>query len=175
MTTFKFTTLILLALFLNSCTSGESKLQGMITREIGKKQLIEKARLEMDKVLGKRDSRLKQSALEFIDSRMEISFPDTLIDGRRARVQVKAVLPRVEEVSAALFAINSMPKEKMLELSFEEFLEELSRSGRRPAGVVEIKDDVYEFSIDFDRDRDWSVNPDQLRRAYSKRNLVVKK
>jgi hypothetical protein len=159
---------------LSACFSPESKLEAVVEKEIGKAQLLHKARLELDKVLGKKDSKLKSSLLKLVDERTKIEFVETVIDGKRARVHVRAVVPRFDELGALILLGSFVPREQLLNMSADEFLQTLSRNSRQPASASDLRSEIYSFSVDFSKEKTWKVNEDQLSRAYSRRNLISK-
>jgi hypothetical protein len=166
---------LIIALFASSCSFNESKLESILDKQIGKAQLIEKTRLELDAILGKQDSELKNSLLSFLSDRVDIQYSDILIDGRKARVNVIAVVPKIDEVGSILILASFLPREKMLKMSIQEVLAEVSKKSRRPASEEGIKNEIYEFSVDFKKDKEWVADSEQLKKAYSKRNLISKR
>lgn len=171
---FKFGLGCLLFFGLVACSSNASKLQARVDKEVGKAQLIEKTRLELDKVLGKKDSVFKASLISYISDKIKVEY-NTIVDGRKARVDVVAVLPKMEEVGALILLVSFMPKEKVLNMTVEDVFAELSKNSRKPASVNDIKTETYEFSVNFEKNKDWEVNADQMRRAYTKKNLISKR
>ena len=170
----KLFSILTLFLFINACSHRESKLQSILDRKIGKSKFIEKSRLELDSLLGKKNSKLKSSVLEFVSERVEIIYSDILIDGKKARIKVVANIPKMEEMGSLLLLAGFLPREKMLDMTIQEVLAEVSKKTRRPAGQ-DISSEIYEFTIDFEKGKDWVANSGQLSRAYSKRNLISKR
>lgn len=171
----KFSLAIMLFIAVNACSTNESKIKAILNREVGESQLVERSRLELENILGVGDSKLKSSVLDFIDDNTEVTFQEVIIDGKRARVLVKAVVPKVEEVSSLMVMSSSLPKEKILNMSLSQLLQEVSKNSRAPASQVQINTEVYEFSIDFYKDKGWVPNSEQLKKAFNKRNLISKK
>lgn len=166
---------LMLVIFVSACSSNQSKLETILDRNIGKAKLIAQTRLELDSTLGRRDSKLKSSVLEFLSDRVEIKYTDVLVQGRRARVKVVATVPKMDEVSAILLLAHFLPREKMLEMSIQDVLAEVSKNSRRPASEDDIKNETYEFSVDFEKNKDWVADSEQLKKAYTKRNLISKR
>lgn len=167
---------VLSFLFLvSACSSPEAKLEAIVEKEIGEAQWLAKARIELDKVLGKQDSKLKSSFIKFIADRTQIEFTETIIDGRRARVHVRAVVPRMDELGTLILLGSFIPKEKLLNMTAEELLGALSKNSRQPASLSDLRNETYVFAVDFSRDKTWQVNEGQLSKAYSRRNLVTKR
>lgn len=170
---------VALALFLiiavNACSTNESKIKAIINKEVGEPQLVERSRLELENILGDQDSNLKNSVLDYVHDNIEVKFTEVIVDGKRARVSVKAVVPRVEEVSSLMLISSYLPKEKILKMSLEELLAEASKGSRQPASQMQINSDTYEFTVDFYKEKSWVPNMDQLRKAFNKRNLISKK
>jgi hypothetical protein len=166
---------LIIALFASSCSFNESKLESILDKQIGKAQLIEKTRLELDAILGKQDSELKRSLLSFLSDRVDVQYSDILIDGRKARVNVVAVVPKIDEVGGILILASFLNREKMLKMSILEVLAEVSKKSRRPASVEAIRNEIYEFSVDFKKDKEWIADSEQLKKAYTKRNLISKR
>lgn len=174
MSLFKLSTVVVLFFALSACTSNSSKLEGVVDKEVGKAQLIEKTRLELDKYLGKKDSKFKTSVLEYVSDRVKIRY-NTIVDGRKARVDVVAEMPKMDEIGTLLLMASFMPKEKVLNMSMEEVVTEISRNSRKPASVEDFRTETYEFSVNFEKNKSWEVNSDQLKKAYSKKNLISKR
>lgn len=165
-----FFCLLLSALFFSGCTS-KYRLESVVDKQVGKAQMIEKTRLELDKLLGQKDSVLKRSVLELVSSRMRVNY-ETIIDGKRARVHVRATVPKMDEMNTLLLLASFMPKDQMLNMTVQELFSEVSKNSRRPASLDDLRTEVYEFSVDFHKSKDWIVNTDHLRRAYSRKNLL---
>lgn len=163
---------IILFLFLSGCSLNESKLTSLVDREVGRSLIIEKARLELDKQLGRNDSKLKASLLAMVADKIHIQYNDFIIEGRRARVRVNAEIPKLQGLGALFAQARNIPKERLLEMTAEELLKELGRQSRGPASDVDLKTEVYEFTIDFEKEKQWVANSEQLKKAYSKKNLL---
>ncbi|MBY0553814.1 hypothetical protein K2P97_04740 [bacterium] len=166
---------LILVVFVTACSSNQSKLESILDRNIGKAKLIAQTRLELDSTLGKQESKLKSSVIDFLSDRVEIKYKDVLVEGRRARVTVVATVPKMDEVAAILMLASFLPREKMLSMSIQDVLEEVSKSSRRPASDDDIKNETYEFSVDFEKGKDWVADSEQLKKAYTKRNLISKR
>lgn len=165
-----------LFLFLGGCSSGESKLQSILDRQIGRSKIVERTRLELDSILGKKDSRLKASVLDFISDRVELKYSEIIIDGKKARVKVVANVPKMEEMSTLILLASFLPRDKMLDMTIQDVFVEVAKNSRRPSSASEnITNETYEFSIDFEKRKDWIANSGQLNRAFSKRNLISKR
>lgn len=162
-------------LVMSGCFSSASRLESIVDREVGKAQFVEKTRLELDKVLGKQDSKLKDSLLDMVREKTQVDFVETIVDGRRARVRVKAIIPKTEDISALLLMANFLPKDKMLNMDVTELMGAISSGTRRPASQMDVHTDIYEFNVDFEKDHNWVVNSEQLQRAYSRKNLVTQR
>jgi len=164
--------LLLPAVFIFCGCTSKFRLESMVDKEIGKSQLVAKTRLELDKMLGQEDSELKSSVLDLVSDRVKINY-DTIIDGKKARVHVRAVIPKMDELNTLLILASFMPKDKMLKMSVEDLLTEVSKSSRRPASLEDIRSEIYEFSVDFEKNRyQWAINNEHLKKAYNKKNLV---
>ncbi len=163
---------ILLFIFLSGCSLNESKLTSLVDREVGRNLIIEKARLELDKQLGRNDCKLKSSLLAMVADKIQIQYNDFIIEGRRARVRVNAEIPKLQGLGALFAQARNIPKERLMEMTADELLKELSRQSRGPASDVDLKTEVYEFTIDFEKEKQWVANPEQLKKAYSKKNLL---
>lgn len=161
---------LLSALLTAGCTS-KYRLESIVDRQVGKDQMVERTRLELDKLLGQKDSVLKRSVLELVSSRVKINY-DTIIDGKRARVNVRATVPKMDEMNTLLLLASFMPKDEMLNMTVQDLLVEISKNSRRPASLEDIRTEVYVFSVDFHKNKEWVVNTDHLQRAYSKKNLI---
>lgn len=167
--------IIFLVYFVAGCSSGESKLQAILDRQIGRSKFVERTRLELDSILGKKDSKLKASVLDFVSDRVELKYTEIIIDGKRARVKVVADVPKTEEMSTLILMASFLPRETMLNMSIQDVFVEVAKNSRRPSGASEnITNETYEFSIDFEKRKDWVANSEQLSRAFSKRNLITK-
>jgi hypothetical protein len=166
---------LIIALFASSCSFNESKLESILDNQIGKAQLVEKNRLELDAILGKQDSQLKRSLLSFLSDQVDVQYSNIIIDGRKARVNVVAVVPKIDEVGSVLILASFLPREKMLKMSIQEILVEISKNSRRPASIEGINNETYEFSVDFKKEKDWIADSEQLKKAYTKRNLISKR
>ena len=151
---------------INACSMNESKIKSIVDREIGADLIVEKARLELDKQLGKQHSKLKSSLLDMVSDKIVI------VEGRRARVRIHAKVPKLEDIGALFSEARNMPREKILDMSAQELVREINRSSRRPASQNDLRVEHYEFYIDFEKNKEWVANTDQLKRAYSKKNLV---
>lgn len=171
---FKFLAPIGIIISLIACSSQESKIESILDRQIGTERVIEKARLELDSMLGKNDSKLKDSILAFISDGIEVRYTNILIDGKKARVKVVAVVPKMDEVNTLILHAGFLPRETMLNMTFEDVLAEVSKKSRRPASQSFISE-TYEFSVDFDKNKYWIPNYDQLKNAYAKRNIISKR
>lgn len=175
MTFYKLLSILSLFFVLGACTSGESKLQSILDRQIGRSKLIEKTRIELDSILGKKDSKLKTSILNFVADRVELNYSDIVIDGKKARVKVVARIPKTEEMGTLILMASFLPREKMLEMTVDDVFVEVARRSRRPASREEVTTEVYEFSVNFEKHKDWVANAWQLSHAFSKRNLISKR
>lgn len=158
--------------FINACSMSESKIKSIVDREIGPDLIVEKARLELDKQLGKQHSKLKSSLLDLVADRIEIEYTEVIVEGRRARVKVHAKVPKLEDIGALFSEARNLPREKILEMSALELMKEVNRNSRRPASENDLRVEHYEFFIDFEKNKEWVANNDQLKRAYSKKNLL---
>lgn len=163
---------ILSFLFVSGCSLNESKLTTLVDREVGRNLIVEKARLELDKQLGRNDCKLKSSLLEMVADKIHIQYNDFIIDGRRARVRVNAEVPNLKGLGALFAQARNIPRERLLGMSADELLAELGKHSRGPASEIEFKTEVYEFTVDFEKDKEWAANSDQLKKAYSKKNLL---
>ncbi len=163
-------------LFVAGCTSGESKLQAILDRQIGRSKFVERTRLELDSILGKKESKLKTSVLNFVADRVELKYTEIIIDGKRARVKVVANVPKMEEMSTLILLASFLPRATMLNMTIQDVFVEVAKTSRRPSTANEnITNEIYEFSIDFEKRKDWVANSAQINRAYSKRNLISKR
>lgn len=169
---FKALGLILFFIVWTGCSLNESKLTSLVDREVGRDLIVEKARLELDKQLGRNDSKLKSSLLAMVSDKIHIQYNDFVIEGRRARVRVNAEIPRLQALGAIFAQARNIPKERLLEMTADELLKELGKQSRGPASEVDFKTEVYEFIVDFEKEKQWVANPDQLKKAYSKKNLL---
>lgn len=172
----KLVTFLNLFLFITACSSGESKLLLILDKQIGKSKFVEKTRLELDSILGKKESKLKTSILNFVADRVELKYTEIVIDGKRARVRVVANVPKMEEMGSLILIVSYLPRQKMLDMTIQDIFIEAAKNSRRPASRHEdITNETYEFSVDFEKQKDWMANSAQLGHAYSKRNLISKK
>ena len=162
----------LLVLMFNACSMNESKIKSIVDREIGAELVVERARLELDKQLGKKDSKLKSSMLEMVESKIDIEYTEVIVEGRRARVKVSAKIPKMEDIGALFSEARHLPREKIIDMSVQELIKEINKTSRRPASSNDLSVEHYEFFVDFEKNKDWIANSDQLKRAYSKKNLV---
>lgn len=168
--------ILFLIIFVAGCSSRESKLQAILDRQIGRSKFVERTRLELDSILGKKESKLKTSVLNFVADRVELKYTDIIIDGKRARVKVLANVPKMEEMSTMILMASFLPRETMLNMTIQDVFVEVAKKSRRPSSAGEnITNETYEFSIDFEKRKDWVANSEQLNRAYSKRNLITKR
>ena len=158
--------------FINACSMSESKIKSIVDREIGPDLIVEKARLELDKQLGKQHSKLKSSLLDLVADRIEIEYTEVIVEGRRARVKVHAKVPKLEDIGALFSEARNLPREKILQMSALELMKEVNRNSRRPASENDLRVEHYEFYIDFEKNKEWIANNEQLKRAYSKKNLL---
>ena len=170
----KFFGILFLLFFVAGCSSGESKLQAILDRQIGRSKFVERTRLELDSILGKKDSKLKTSVLNFVSDRVELKYTQIIIDGKRARVKVVANVPKMEEMSTLILMASFLPRETMLNMTIQDVFVEVAKNSRRPSSE-NITNETYEFSIDFEKRKDWVANSEQLNRAFSKRNLITKR
>lgn len=157
---------------INACSMSESKIKSIVDREIGPDLIVEKARLELDKQLGKKHSKLKSSLLDLVSDKIEIEYAEVIVEGRRARVKVRARVPKLEDIGALFSEARNLPREKILEMSALELIKEINRNSRRPASENDLRVEHYEFYIDFEKNKEWIANNEQLKRAYSKKNLI---
>ena len=169
----KLISAMLILVLVNACSFNESKIKSIVDREIGSGLIVERARLELDKQLGRGDSKLKSSLLEMVSSKIKIEYTEILVQGRRARVHVRAEIPRLEDIGALFSEARNLPKEKIAEMTADDLLREINRSSRRPASQNDLQTELYEFNVDFEKNKEWQANTDQLKKAYSKKNLVV--
>lgn len=158
--------------FINACSMSESKIKSIVDREIGPDLIVEKARLELDKQLGKKHSKLKSSLLDLVSDKIEIEYVEVIVEGRRARVKVRARVPKLEDIGALFSEARNLPREKILDMSALELMKEINRNSRRPASENDLRIEHYEFYIDFEKNKEWIANNEQLKRAYSKKNLI---
>jgi hypothetical protein len=156
----------------SACSMNESKIKSLVERELGSDLIVEKARLELDKHLGRRDSKLKSNLLDAVSKKINIEFTDILVEGRRARVKVRAQIPKLEDIGALFSEGRNIPKERILEMSLDEFIHEINKQTRRPASDIDLKVEYYEFYIDLEKNKEWVTNSDQIKKAYSRRNIV---
>ncbi|MGZ3690097.1 MAG: hypothetical protein ACXVAX_01250 [Pseudobdellovibrio sp.] len=161
-------------ILINACSYNESKIKSIVEREIGSGLIVEKARLELEKQLGRGDSKLKSSILEAVSNKIKIEYDEIIIEGRRARVHVKAEVPRLEDISALFSEARNIPKNKLADMSADELIKEINKNSRRPASENDLQTELYEFYVDFEKNKEWVANSDQLKKAYSKKNLTVR-
>lgn len=164
----------LFLLAINACSYNESKIKNIVDREIGSGLIIERARLELEKQLGRNDSRLKSSLLETVSKKIKIEYDQIIIEGRRARVHIKAEIPRIGDIGALFSEARDIPRDKLIDFNMDELLKEINKSSRRPASKNDLQTDFYEFYIDFEKAKEWVPNRDHLSRAYSRKNLVIR-
>ena len=158
--------------------SPQYKLQSILDRQIGKSKFLERTRLELDGILGKKDSKLKASILDLVEDQVKIEYLDTLIDGKKARIKVVAVVPKMDEINSLIMLASFLPREKMLEMTIQDIIIEVNKSSRKPASSSGYEGgacETYEFTVDFEKHKDWVLNSEQLSRAFSKRNLISKR
>lgn len=165
---------ILVVVSVNACSFNESKIKNIVDREIGSGLIVERARLELEKQLGRGDSKLKSSILDMVASKINIQYDEVLVQGRRARIHVKAEIPRLEDIGALFSEARNFPKDKIVEMSAEELLSEIGKTSRRPASFTDLQTEYYEFYVDFEKNKQWIPNSDQLKKAYSKKNLIIR-
>jgi hypothetical protein len=165
---------ILVVVLVNACSFNESKIKSIVDREIGSGLIVERARLELDKQLGRTDSKLKSSILETISSKINIEYAEVIVEGRRARVHVRAEIPRLEDIGALFSEARHLDRAKIVDMTEEELIKEINKTSRRPASQNDLQTDYYEFYIDFEKNKEWVANSDQLRKAYSKKNLIIR-
>lgn len=168
----KYFLILSLFTFLSGCITQESRLESMLERQIGKARIMEKARLEFDSMLGKNDSELKNSILELVSDHTSITYTEVLIDGKRARIKVLAVVPRIDELTSIILLAGFLPREKMLEMTIQDLIVEISNKTRKPASEA-VRSEKYEFHVDFEKQKNWMANPDQISNAFAKRNLIT--
>jgi hypothetical protein len=161
-----------LVILFNACSMKESKIKSIVDREIGSALIVERARLEIEKQTGKGDSKLKVSLLEMVRNKISIEYTEVIVEGRRGRVRVHANIPRLETLGALFSESRNMPKEKMLDMTANEWIKEINRNSRRPASENDLQVDTYEFYIDFEKNKDWVADQEQLKKAYSQKNLI---
>jgi|GEM_PF-5234744 len=152
----------------------ESKIESILDGRIGEARIIEKTRLELDSILGKDNSKLKDSVLQFVSNRIEVKYSDIVVDGKKARVRVVAIVPKVDELNTLILLAGFLPRTDMLNMSLEDLINEIAKKSRSPASES-IRDETYEFSIDFKKNKQWVPNSDQLNSAFAKRNLISKR
>jgi ribosome-associated translation inhibitor RaiA len=165
---------VLVVVLVNACSFNESKIKSIVDREIGSGLIVERARLELDKQLGRTDSKLKSSILEMVSSKIRIEYTEVLVEGRRARVHVRAEIPRLEDIGAIFSEARHMDRAKIVDMTADELVKEINKSSRKPASQNDLQTEFYEFYIDFEKNKEWVANSDQLRKAYSKKNLVTR-
>jgi len=170
----KILSAILVVVLVNACSFNESKIKSIVDREIGSGLIVERARLELDKQLGKTDSKLKSSLLEAVSSKIRIEYTEIIVEGRRARVRVRAEIPRLEDIGALFSEARHMERSKIADMTIEELVKEINKSSRRPASQNDLQTEFYEFFVDFEKNKEWVANTDQLKKAYSKKNLVIR-
>lgn len=164
---------ILVVLF-NACSFNESKIKSIVDREIGSGLIVERARLELEKQLGRSHSRLKSSLMDSVSSKINIEYTEVIVEGRRARVYVRAEVPRLEDIGALFSEARHFDRAKIVDMSVEELKKEINKSSRRPASLNDLHTDVYEFYVDFEKQKEWVANSEHLKKAYSKKNLVIR-
>lgn len=153
------------------CLTQESRLESMLDRQIGKSRIMEKTRLELDSMLGKNDSRLKDSLFDFIQDRTRVEYTEVVVDGKRARVKVLATVPKLDELNTLILLSGFIPREKLLRMSVDELVLEISKRTRKPASEA-VRSETYEFFVDFEKQKNWMANPDQISNAFARRNLI---
>jgi hypothetical protein len=165
---------ILVVVMVNACSLNESKIKNIVDREIGSGLVVERARLELEKQLGRGDSKLKSSFLEMVSEKIKIEYIEVIVQGRRARVLVRAEIPRLKDIGALFSEARHLPKDKIVDMSAEELMKEINNNSRRPASQNDLETEHYEFYVDFEKGKEWVANTEQLKKAYSKKNLVFK-
>ena len=163
----------LLVLLFNACSFNESKIKSIVDREIGSGLIVERARLELEKQLGRGNSKLKSSLLETVAGKIKIEYTEVIVQGRKGRVHVHAEVPRLEDIGALFSEARHFDKAKIVDMTAEELMKEINKSSRRPASQNDLETETYEFYVDFEKGKEWVANADQLKKAYSKKNLVV--
>lgn len=167
-----FSAFLLVVLF-NACSLNESKIKSIVDREIGSGLIVERARLELEKQLGRGHSKLKSSLLEAVSGKIKIEYTEVIVQGRRARVHVRAEIPRLEDIGALFSEARHFERSKIVDMSAEELMKEINKSSRRPASQNDLQTELYEFYVDFEKGKEWVANSEQLKKAYSKKNLVI--
>ncbi|MCC2678723.1 MAG: hypothetical protein K0R29_1299 [Pseudobdellovibrio sp.] len=170
----KIVSALLLVVLFNACSLNESKIKSIVEREIGSGLIVERARLELDKQLGRGHSRLKSTLLESVSSKIHIQYTEVIVQGRRARVHVRAEIPRLEDIGALFSEARHFERAKIVDMSAEELMKEINKSSRRPASHNDLQTETYEFYVDFEKQKEWVANSEQLKKAYSKKNLVIR-
>ena len=107
-----------------------------------------------------------------VSNKIKIEYTDIIIEGRRARVHVRAEIPRLEDIGALFSEARALPKEKITDMTADELVREVSKGSRRLASENDLKIEMYEFYVDFEKTKDWVANSEQLKKAYSKKNLI---
>lgn len=170
----KLISALALVVLFNACSFNESKIKSIVDREIGSGLIVERARLELDKQLGRGHSRLKSSLMDSVTSKINIEYTEVIVQGRRARVLVHAEIPRLEDIGALFSEARHFERAKIVDMSVEELKKEINKSSRRPASQNDLQTEVYEFYVDFEKQKEWVANSEQLKKAYSKKNLVIR-
>lgn len=158
-------------IFLCGCLTQESRLESMLDRQIGRSRIMEKTRLELDSMLGKNDSKLKDSLYDFIQDRTRVQYKEVVVDGKKARVRVLATVPKLDELNTLILLSGFIPREKLLKMSVTELMAEISKRTRKPASEA-VRSETYEFFVDFEKQKNWMANPDQISNAFARRNLI---
>lgn len=162
------TTLVLLA----SCSGPESKVKAALEKKMGREAIQVELKAGVDKLLGPKESKFKSSLYDFVNSKTSITFSDIKVQDKTATAKVAVTRPNEEDLGGLILLAAFVDQKKLLDMSMNEFMTELTKGSRKTASINDIRSDKYEFLVTLENNGDWSVDEKQLKNVFNKKNKV---
>jgi hypothetical protein len=173
-TSVKFLITGLALTLITSCTnSPEGKVKAALDKELGKDKITSEIKTGVNKFMGAKETKFKESLFEYINTNTTITYSDIKINENKATTQITVVRPNEEDMAGILLMVSMMDQKKLAAMTFNEFFAELAKASRKTASVDDIRKDKFQFTIDLENTGEWAIsNNKQFQQGLSKKNKV---
>lgn len=159
---------------LASCTGGpEGQIKAALDKEMGPAKIEAKAKTDIDKLFGPKDSKFKSSVYEYVTSKTIVSYSDIKVTENKATVKVLVSKPKDDDVGGLILLAGFVDQKKLADMTMNDLMVEATKGSRKTASIDDIRQEKYEFTLDLEKKEDWVLaDPKQLKQAFNKKNLI---
>ena len=168
-----FVAALTLTLFASCTNNPEGKIKATLDKEIGKDKIAAETKINVDKLMGKKDSKFKESLFEYFNTNTTVTYSNIKVNENKASVKLTIAKPNDEDMGGLILFAAMVDQKKLLNMTMNDLLVELSKNGRKTASIDDIRKDKYELTVELENKGEWVIaNTKQLKQALSKKNKV---